>query len=139
LFVVSDDQKGRSYALDQPLVTIGRGINNDVVTADPRASRLHVEIHRQGAHYLLADPGSTNGTLVNGQRVARAFLNDGDLIQIGEFSLVFQRDGAASPAPGAPAPPPRPGAAPARAGHQGALPDVFDLRARPAMTVGRDA
>ncbi|HEX5501296.1 MAG TPA: FHA domain-containing protein [Thermomicrobiales bacterium] len=137
LFVVSRDQKGRSYPLDTPRLTIGRGVNNDIVTADPRASRLHAEVRREGADVVLVDPGSTNGTFVNGERVARAVLRDGDLLQIGGFSLVYQADGAqradartTTGADAALAERPTPYAL--------VLPDIFNLRARPVLTVGRD-
>ncbi|HET8630766.1 MAG TPA: FHA domain-containing protein [Thermomicrobiales bacterium] len=137
LFVVSQDQKGRSYPLDAPRLTIGRGVSNDIVTADPRASRLHAEVRREGADVVLVDPGSTNGTFVNGQRVGRAVLRDGDLLQIGGFSLVYQADGvrqagertrAGADAASAERPTP----------HALVLPDIFNLRARPVLTVGRD-
>jgi pSer/pThr/pTyr-binding forkhead associated (FHA) protein len=90
LYVVSSDQKGRCYALDSQLLTIGRGINNDIVTSDPHASRVHAEIRQVGQknRYILTDPGSTNGTVVNGQRISEVELHDGDLIEIGDFSLI---------------------------------------------------
>lgn len=153
LFVVSDDQKGRSYPVGAGRLTIGRGMNNDIVTADPRASRLHAEIHASGPDggFTLVDPGSTNGTLVNGQRVSRVALHDGDHIQIGEFHLVFQLDTGQQPSaplsdtgshrllpaqPAAPRAATPPGGTVAAAS---ALPDVFPLAGKPAVTIGRDA
>ncbi len=151
LRVVSDDRQGRDYPLGAARLTIGRGVNNDIVTADPRASRLHAEIHPAGpgGPFVLVDPGSTNGTLVNGRRVTRVELRDGDRIAIGDFHLVFRQDGA--PAPDTLAPdtagyrPPAPGrtatAPPAPGGTAvalAALPDVVPLAGRPAVTVGRD-
>jgi ABC transport system ATP-binding/permease protein len=136
LCVVSNDQKGRIYPLAQGL-TIGRGINNDIVTADPRASRLHasIELGHPGG-YVLTDPGSTNGTFVNGQRVGRVELRDSDLIQIGDFALIVElsdhvarRDEQhAGTLIGVSV-----GGAPV-----GAVPDVLDLRTKPTITVGRD-
>lgn len=143
LCVVSNDQRGRIYPLGH-LLTIGRGINNDIVTSDQRASRLHAQIehHGPGGRFVLTDPGSTNGTYVNGQRVNRAELRDGDLIQIGDFALIAELSGRSAAA--------RPdgfegtligvsatatGPAP-----EGTVPDVFDLRAFPSLTatIGRD-
>ncbi len=137
LCVVSNDQKGRIYPLGERL-TVGRGINNDIVTADPRASRLHATVERAGpgAGWTLIDPGSTNGTFVNGQRAGRADLRDGDLIQIGDFTLIVelsdsvarrdeQHDGTMIGVSLGESPP-------------GAIPDILDLRAQPIVTIGRD-
>ncbi|WP_448544818.1 FHA domain-containing protein, partial [Roseiflexus sp.] len=87
---------GRTFALgDQPL-TIGRAADNAVVIASPRASRHHAHIRREGASFVLYDLGSANGTLVNGQRVQRAVLQPGDLIDIGDevfrFEAGYQQD-----------------------------------------------
>ncbi len=91
LCVVSNDQKGRVYPLTDRLA-IGRGATNEIVTADPRASRVHATIEQRDGtgRWGLTDPGSTNGTFVNGQRVGQIELRDGDLIQIGDFALVVE-------------------------------------------------
>ncbi len=99
---------GRTFALgDQPL-TIGRAADNTVVIASPRASRHHAHIRREGASFVLYDLGSANGTLVNGQRVQRAVLQPGDLIDIGDevfrFEAGYQQDATLLSAPQAPPP-----------------------------------
>jgi ABC transport system ATP-binding/permease protein len=134
LYVVSRDQKGRCYALDSQLLTIGRGINNDIVTSDPHASRVHAEIRQVGQknRYILTDPGSTNGTVVNGQRISEVELHDGDLIEIGDFSLIVDLS-AHGPAYQATA-----AASASGATRPSTLPDTFDLRQQPTLTIGRD-
>ena len=94
---------GRTFALgDQPL-TIGRAEDNAVVIASPRASRHHAHIRREGVSFVLYDLGSANGTLVNGQRVQRAVLQPGDLIDIGDevfrFEAGYQQDATLLSAP----------------------------------------
>ena len=110
---------GRTFALgDQPL-TIGRAADNAVVIASPRASRHHAHIRREGAAFVIYDLGSANGTLVNGQRVQRAVLQPGDLIDIGDevfrFEAGHQQDATLLSAPQAqpPAYPSQPPTAPA--------------------------
>jgi hypothetical protein len=110
---------GRTFALgDQPL-TIGRAADNLVVIASPRASRHHAHIRREGAAFVLYDLGSANGTLVNGQRVQRAVLQPGDQIDIGDevfrFEAAHQQDATLLSAPQAqpPAYPSQPQAPPA--------------------------
>ncbi len=81
---------GRAFELsDQPL-TIGRAADNHIAVASPRASRRHAQIRREGAAFVLYDLGSANGTLVNGQRVQRAVLQPGDLIDIGDEVFRFE-------------------------------------------------
>jgi two-component system, cell cycle response regulator len=81
--------------LERDQVIIGRALEADVRLNDFRASRLHARItsiHEPSAQtttYQIADMGSTNGTLVNGELVTEAVLNDGDKIEIGEHLFRF--------------------------------------------------
>jgi pSer/pThr/pTyr-binding forkhead associated (FHA) protein len=70
---------------------VGRVPSADLYLDDEQVSRLHAQITRTGGTFAVADLGSTNGTLVNGQRVSRAFLRDGDRIQIGQTVLTFRQ------------------------------------------------
>lgn len=54
----------------------------DLVLDDPNVSRQHAAIERVGDAWVLADLGSTNGCYVDGQRVSRRPLADGDVIEI---------------------------------------------------------
>jgi len=57
---------------------------------DRRVSRQHAELRREGAHWVLHDLDSTNGTFVNEQRLtAPRPLRDGDVIGIGEATFAF--------------------------------------------------
>lgn len=67
--------------------SLGRGENCDVVLDGETVSRLHCEIVRLGAVYVLHD-FSRNGTFINSQRVQQAQLQDGDQIRIGH-NIVF--------------------------------------------------
>jgi hypothetical protein len=62
---------------------------------DPSVSAVHARLLRVGAGWAVVDPGSTNGTIVDGQRVARAPLNDGALLALG--STLFTVKTAATP------------------------------------------
>ncbi|OYT71455.1 MAG: hypothetical protein CFK52_08145 [Chloracidobacterium sp. CP2_5A] len=69
-------------------LTIGRSSRNDLCLNDPFVSRLHAEIRRDGAGFILHDSGSANGTYHNGQRIeSSAPLQFGDVIRIGETEL----------------------------------------------------
>ena len=72
-------------------VRIGRQADNDLVVTDPGVSRHHAEVTNERGTCTLRDLGSTNGTLVNGGKVAEHALRDGDRIQIGSSVLEFRR------------------------------------------------
>lgn len=78
-----------AYPLVRAISRLGRGSDTDIRIEDPGASRNHCEIVL-GQPVLLRDLNSTNGTLVNGQRVTQAELVDGTTITIGTTSLVFR-------------------------------------------------
>jgi DNA-binding response OmpR family regulator len=84
-------QEPAYWILDREIIRLGRWPDNDIVLPDRRVSRHHAEIRRVGSNLLLQDRGSTNGTFVNGARIAEPYtLQDGDRIQIApRFQLRF--------------------------------------------------
>ena len=69
LAFLSGPQASTVQVLEQPQTVIGRE-DGDVITRDPETSRRHakLEIHRDGTVWI-SDLQSTNGTLVNGERI----------------------------------------------------------------------
>ena len=57
---------------------------------DPNVSRHHAEVRPSGDGFIVADLGSTNGTKVNGSRVAEQQLRDGDEVTFGNTVMHFQ-------------------------------------------------
>lgn len=78
-----------AYPLVRAVSRLGRGSDTDIRIEDPGASRNHCEIVL-GQPVLLRDLNSTNGTLVNGQRITQVELVDGTVIMIGSTQLVFR-------------------------------------------------
>lgn len=85
---------GNIYALDQEQLDIGRDLSCDIVINDPEVSRRHARLLLQGLNYVIEDLGSTNGCMVNGQRLMGPhILYPGEIITLGEsISLVFESD-----------------------------------------------
>jgi hypothetical protein len=81
---------GPPVSLGQDPVLIGRDPQNDLVLDDRRVSRKHAEVRLRLGRYTLYDLQSTNGTYVNGRRVAERVLDDGDKISIGGLEIVFR-------------------------------------------------
>jgi hypothetical protein len=82
---------GREHELTSRRVVLGRSRECDVRLDDANVSRRHAELVQEGATYWLVDLGSTNGTELNGARVDRAKLTDGDRITLGGTDVVFGR------------------------------------------------
>ncbi|MBV8966545.1 MAG: ATP-binding cassette domain-containing protein, partial [Mycobacteriaceae bacterium] len=70
--------------------TIGRATDNDIVIPDVLASRHHATLVPTASGVEIHDERSINGTFVNGNRVDRALLGEGDVVTIGNVDLVFK-------------------------------------------------
>jgi hypothetical protein len=88
------DGPGTRHVLSAGSNVIGRGTEADIRLPDTGVSRKHVDVVLEGPVAAVHDLGSTNGTLVNGRRVGRQPLSDGDVIRIGHSVLVYRQDGA---------------------------------------------
>lgn len=83
------ESAGRAYALVRAVNRLGRGPDSDIRVEDPGVSRAHCEI-LLGTPAVLRDLGSTNGTLVDGQRVSQIALVDGSTVQVGSTTFVYR-------------------------------------------------
>ena len=100
----SDD--GRRLPLEGPgPFVLGRARECDWREDDRSVSRRHARILRVAGGFAVEDLGSLNGLRVNGQRVPRTLLADGDVIALGETSVRFRCRLAEEGAPAAPASP----------------------------------
>jgi chromosome segregation ATPase len=88
LLVRSDGGTGIVHLLGRR-TTIGRTPDNDVHIDAEFISRHHAVALRAGAKTVIEDLNSTNGTYVNGQRVNRRTLKDGDLVTLGKTEFRF--------------------------------------------------
>ena len=88
------DGPGTRHELSTGRNVIGRGTEADIRLPDTGVSRKHVDVVLDSGTATVEDLGSTNGTLVNGRRVSRQALVDGDVIRIGHSVLVYRQDGA---------------------------------------------
>jgi hypothetical protein len=82
---------GQTREVDRPRLVLGRSRECEVQLTDPNVSRRHAELRQEGATYWIVDLDSTNGIEVNGKRVKRAKLADGDTITLGSTDVRFSR------------------------------------------------
>ena len=83
----------RRVELGAEAFTIGRDPQSDIVVHDRRVSRKHAEIRLRLGRFTLYDLQSTNGTYVNGRRVAEVVLADGDRVSIGGTDVILHQEG----------------------------------------------
>lgn len=81
---------GDRVPLGEYVVTVGRQGDSTIVLADPNVSRQHAEVRPAGEGFVVVDLGSTNGTRVNGAKVAEHQLRDGDEVRFGNTVVHFQ-------------------------------------------------
>lgn len=80
---------GSSASAPPGSLKIGRATDNDIVIPDVLASRHHATLIPTPGGTEIADNRSINGTFVNGTRVDKALLSEGDVVTIGNVDLVF--------------------------------------------------
>jgi putative serine protease PepD len=82
---------GQTCEIDAAGLTIGRDVHNDIVLEDPAVSRSHARIAAEQNRLIIHD-ASTNGTYVNGHRIAGAVsIDEGDDLQIGASHFYVER------------------------------------------------
>lgn len=89
---MSGPNAGQVIMLDQEVTTIGSVAGNSIVLADPAVSRKHVGIRRVQNNFEFADLGSTNGVYINGQKLPKKTLHQGDVLRVGNTEMMFRRD-----------------------------------------------
>ena len=124
-FAVTIHEKGgqpRRQEFDKTEVTIGRVQGNDIILPKQNVSKRHSRIVVKDGKFIIVDLKSTNGTYVNGRKIASPMvIKETDKIYIGDFILSAEpmsegADAGASSAapPKVPPPPPRRSPAPAQ-------------------------
>ncbi|MBI5584205.1 MAG: FHA domain-containing protein, partial [Deltaproteobacteria bacterium] len=82
----------KEILLGKDKVRIGRAGSNDLILQDNKVSRSHAEILFQDGNYWVQDLDSTNGVLVDDQRVQTVVLKPGNRIILGDTELLFKQE-----------------------------------------------
>ena len=90
LTVVRGPQTGNVFVLDKAVSSVGRKPQCDIFLNDMTVSRDHAFIAASEKGYVITDRKSYNGVWVNNQEIEKKVLVSGDLIQIGNFCLLFE-------------------------------------------------
>lgn len=93
LFFKSGQYPGRILTVKPDGMTIGRGPENDLSLHAEGISRYHCRLFQRGEEWYVEDLGSTNGVVVNGEKIAAPqSLQKGDKIELYDQVLVFTDD-----------------------------------------------
>jgi hypothetical protein len=84
------DGTQREIEIDGASLTIGRASDNELTIHDARVSRHHARLQVRRGTLVFTDLRSTNGSRVNGVRVAEVVLGEGDRIELGDTVLVVE-------------------------------------------------
>ena len=87
LICIEGQEKDMSWELEGSRLVIGRDSICDVIVNDPKLSRIHAEIVKEGNAFIFYDKESMNGSFINDDRVTRQILIPGDIIKIGDTSI----------------------------------------------------
>lgn len=90
-FISGKYQGGEMPLDDNREYIIGRKSDIDIVIVEDMVSRMHAKIMLNGGQIYIQDLGSTNGTFVNGERIKRVRLKEGDRILVGTSLFRLER------------------------------------------------
>src|SRR5580704_4406911 len=97
MFAIIISEKGggdRKEVFDKSEINVGRVQGNDLMLPKGNVSKHHARLLFRDGRFIVTDLKSTNGTYVNGRKIAQAtIVREGDKIYIGDF--VLRLDGAA--------------------------------------------
>src|SRR5438105_10159211 len=83
---LSGSLKGRTSTSGKPTVRVGRAADCDIrfdAAKDPKVSNHHAEFLFEDGQWFVVDTASTNGTLIEGRRVVKQRLRQGEEVQLG--------------------------------------------------------
>src|SRR5260221_3799154 len=100
MFSVVISEKGggeRRELFDKPEINVGRVQGNDLMLPKGNVSKRHARLLFSDGRFIVTDLKSTNGTYVNGRKIAQAtIVREGDKIYVGDFVLRVEQSGAAA-------------------------------------------
>jgi len=88
----------KEIPLEQDVITIGRKPDNNIMIDNQAVSGHHAKIIKDGNSFFIEDTQSLNGTYVNGQKIFKSELYNGDAVLVGLHTLEVISDRVREPA-----------------------------------------
>lgn len=93
LILSYNNQELHTYQVDKNhLLQIGRSDQNTIILDETAVSSMHAEVEYESGEFYITDIQSKNGTFVDGELVISRKLSHGNIISIGNYSLLFQNE-----------------------------------------------
>jgi two-component system, cell cycle response regulator len=90
IYTKDQSMLGKRFVLDTTVMRVGRGADNQIVLDGDSVSRRHAHWERRGDRWWVIDDGSTNGTYVNDELIAKQHpLANGDRVKVGAIIFKF--------------------------------------------------
>jgi pSer/pThr/pTyr-binding forkhead associated (FHA) protein len=99
LVLLSPGMTGRTHELKAEKTTIGRLEDNIFQIPEASVSSHHCEVWLRGNDVVIKDLNSTNGTFINGERVAEQPMKPGQILRLGQVEMRLETDAPPAPAP----------------------------------------
>ena len=80
---------GQSFSISDG-TTLGRADSNSLTVSEQTVSGSHAKIVLKGGAFSIVDLNSTNGTMVNGQKISEMPIKTGDKVQIGKVNITIK-------------------------------------------------
>ncbi|MBQ9691287.1 MAG: FHA domain-containing protein [Eggerthellaceae bacterium] len=90
LRTIKGPQVGNAFQLKDEEISLGRSPQCDIFLNDRTVSRVHAHIRKVDGAFIIEDAQSFNGLWINGENIQTHALEQGDIIQIGTFTLRFE-------------------------------------------------
>ena len=98
LVLLSAGMTGRTHDLKVDKTTIGRVEDNTFQIAEPSVSSHHCEVLLRGGDVFVRDLNSTNGTYINGEKIAESVMKPGQVLRLGQIEMRLETDAPPAPA-----------------------------------------
>jgi len=98
LVVLSEGLTGLTHELKVEKTTVGRLDDNTFQIAEPSVSSHHCEVIQRGNDIVVKDLNSTNGTFINGEKVAESALKPGQILRLGKVEIRLETGAATTAA-----------------------------------------
>jgi DNA-binding NtrC family response regulator len=90
LIVTKGPDRGRERKVDREEIVVGTAPSAELLLTDPTVSRNHLTLRVVEDGYLVVDLESTNGTMLRGRRVERAYAEPGDNLDLGATRIKLE-------------------------------------------------
>lgn len=88
--IMNGEQAGAIFHVGNRTLSVGRGPSQDIQVRDPKVTRRHLLIRRDGERHVVRELRTKNGMYVNSARTAECELADGDEIRLGDTILLYR-------------------------------------------------